>query len=138
VEFNSGDEQPIPAAPLYTLYIPKKAEYRFHVFDGQVIDVQQKKKKRGSDVDHRIRNLHNGYVYCRDGVSPPDGAAALAVRAVEACGYLYGAVDVIYNEKRACSYVLEVNSRPGIINQTCDSYADAIINCFNLSVRSVV
>ncbi len=137
VEFVWSDECVVPAAPLYTRYIPKRAEYRFHVFNGQVIDVQQKKKKRWSDADHRIRNLHNGYVYCRDGVSPPDGAANLAVRAVEACNYLYGAVDIIYNEKRTCSYVLEVNSRPGLMGTTSEKYAEAIINCFNLSPRSV-
>jgi len=77
VEFESSDER-YPQAPLYTEYIPKKAEYRFHVFNGQVIDIQQKKKKKGFDEtqrDSRVRNLHNGYVYCRDGVSPPNGAA---------------------------------------------------------------
>ena len=93
VEFDSGDAE-YPRAPLYTEYIPKKAEYRFHVFGGQVIDIQQKKKKAGFDEEQRntrVRNCHNGYVYCRDGVAPPDGAADLAVRAVAALGYQYGA-----------------------------------------------
>lgn len=135
VEFDLRDERAIPKAPLYTAYIPKKAEYRFHVFDGLIIDIQQKKKKKDFDEtqrDTRVRNLHNGYVYCRDGVSPPDGAAAMAVRAVNACGYLYGAVDVVYNEKRNQAYVLEVNSRPGLQGTTLDRYADAIIKSFNL------
>lgn len=134
IEFNIG-EGPTPDAPLYTAYIPKKAEYRFHVFGGQVIDIQQKKKNRDfdeNDRNSRIRNIHNGYVYCRDGVAPPDGAADLAIRAVEALGYQYGAVDVIWNEKRNQSYVLEVNSRPGLRGTTLDKYADAIINMFNL------
>ncbi|WP_212636674.1 hypothetical protein, partial [Salmonella enterica] len=86
-----------PHAPLYVEYIPKKAEYRYHVFNGQVIDVQQKKKKRGfeSERDTRVRNVHNGYVYCRGDITPPSGAADLAVRAVQALGYQYGAVDII-------------------------------------------
>jgi hypothetical protein len=125
---------PIPFAPLYTEYIPKKAEYRFHVFNGEVIDVQQKKKKREfeHERDTRIRNLNNGYIYCRDGVVPPDGASNLAVRAVEACGYTYGAVDIIYNEKRNQSFVLEVNSRPGLMGTTLAKYADAIIRSHDL------
>ncbi len=136
VEFDR-DVAVYPRAPLYTEYIPKKAEYRFHVFNGEVIDIQQKKKKRGfeNERDTRIRNLANGYIYCRDGVNPPAGAADLAVRAVEACGYLYGAVDLIYNERRNQSYVLEVNSRPGLMGTTLEKYADAIIKTFDLDVQ---
>jgi hypothetical protein len=132
VEFDS-DAAVYPRAPLYTEYIPKKAEYRFHVFAGEVIDIQQKKKKAGVDErNSRVRNLHNGYVYCRDGIVTPDGAADLAVRAVEACGYQYGAVDIIYNEKRGQCYVLEVNSRPGLMGTTLEKYAEALIKSFNL------
>ena len=133
-EFDS-DAAIYPRAPLYTEYIPKKAEYRFHVFGDRVIDIQQKKKKRGFDEeqrDTRIRNLHNGYIYSRDGIAPPDGAADLAVRAVAALGYQYGAVDLIYNEKRNQCYVLECNSRPGLMGTTLDKYADALITLFNL------
>lgn len=137
VEVDLRSEPNVPIAPLYTEYIPKRAEYRFHVFGGQVIDVQEKRKKRdfGDDRNTRVRNVNNGYVYCRDGVSPPDGAADLAVRAVTACGYQYGAVDLIYNEKRNQCYVLEVNSRPGLMGTTLDKYAKAIINMFNLRTK---
>lgn len=133
IEFAAADEQ-YPQAPLYTEYIPKKSEYRFHVFGDKVIDVQEKRKKLGlgDDTTYRIRNLNNGYVYCRDGVNPPDGAAALAISAVKALGYAYGAVDLIYNEKRNQSYVLEVNSRPGLMGTTLDKYTDALIEQFNL------
>lgn len=132
VEFEVGAGEP-PRAPLYTAYIPKKAEYRFHVFGGSVIDTQQKRKKR--DVEERntrIRNVNNGYVYCRDNVQPPVGAADLAVRAVAALGYQYGAVDIIYNEKRNQCYVLEVNSRPGLMGTTLENYANAMINTYDL------
>lgn len=134
VEFNPGDGGDPPRAPLYTEYVPKKSEYRFHVFGGKVIDVQEKRKRRGFEAERntRIRNVNNGYVYCRDGVSPPDGAADLAIRAVAACGYQYGAVDLIYNEKRGQCYVLEVNSRPGLMGTTLDKYIDAMIDTFNL------
>lgn len=135
IEFEKN--QQAPRAPLYTAYIPKKAEYRFHVFGGEVIDIQQKKKKRGfeQERDTRIRNLNNGYIYCRDGVNPPDGAADLAIRAVAACGYQYGAVDLIYNERRNQCYVLEVNSRPGLMGTTLEKYAQAIVKTFDLDVK---
>lgn len=134
VEFESSADV-YPRAPLYTEYIPKKAEYRFHVFAGQVIDIQQKKKKAGvdeNDRNTRVRNLHNGYVYCRDGIVAPDGSADLAVRAVAACGYQYGAVDMVFNEKRNQCYVLEVNSRPGLMGTTVEKYADALITTYGL------
>lgn len=136
VEFDTGAGEVVPRAPLYTEYIPKKAEYRFHVFGGKVIDIQEKRKRREFNADNRdtrVRNVHNGYVYCRDGVDPPAGAADLAVRAVEAVGYKYGAVDLIYNQKRDQCYVLEVNSRPGLMGTTLDKYTDAIINTYNLT-----
>jgi hypothetical protein len=136
VEFESSAEH-YPVAPLYTEYIPKKSEYRFHVFGGEVIDVQQKRKKQGfeGNRDTRIRNVNNGYVYCRDGITPPDGAAALAIAAVAACGYQYGAVDLIYNERRNQCYVLEVNSRPGLMGTTVEKYAEALVKMFNLKER---
>lgn len=136
VEFEAREQQ-YPAAPLYTEYIPKKAEYRFHVFGDKVIDVQEKRKKRGYDDDRntRVRNVANGYVYCRDNISIPAGADTLAINAVKALGYSYGAVDLIYNEKRNQCYVLEVNSRPGLMGTTLEKYGDAIIEQFNLDKR---
>lgn len=134
VEFDTQSGNPPPRAPLYTEYIPKKAEYRVHVFGNQVIDVQQKKKKRGFEEDRntRVRNLVNGYVYTREGIAPPDGMGDLAVRAVAALGYQYGAVDIIYNERRNACFVLEVNSRPGLMGTTVEKYADALINLYDL------
>ena len=136
IEFERDSEH-YPEAPLYTEYIPKKSEYRVHVFNGEVIDIQQKKKRRGftGDRDTRVRNVVNGYVYCRDGIDPPDGITSLAIAAVNACGYLYGAVDIIYNEKRDQCYVLEVNSRPGLMGTTLDKYTNAIIKMFNLEKK---
>ena len=136
IECDTTLDTPIPRAPLYTEYIPKKAEYRVHVFNGQVIDIQQKKKRREFNQDNRdtrIRNLSNGYIYSRDGIVPPDGLSDLAIRAVSAVGYSYGAVDIIFNERRNACYVLEVNSRPGLMNTTLERYSEALINQFNLT-----
>ena len=133
VEFQATDDV-APTAPLYVAYVPKKAEYRVHVFNDEVIDVQQKKKRAGAEEHNpRIRNLSNGYVFCRNNLVLPDSLGDLGIRAVRACGYLYGAVDIIYNEKQNKCYVLEVNSRPGIEGSTVDKYIQAIINRFNLT-----
>lgn len=133
VEFTPG-EGATPRAPLYTAYIPKKAEYRCHVFGDKVIDIQQKRKKRGygSERDTRIHNVQNGYVYCRDGIIPPAEIEALAVAATKACAYQYGAVDVIFNEKQNKCFVLEVNSRPGLMGTTTEKYANALVELYKL------
>jgi hypothetical protein len=137
VEFDLLPNVPPPRAPLYTAYIPKKAEYRVHVFNGQVVDTQQKRKKREfeGDRDTRVRNLANGYVYCRDGIVQSKSRDDLAVAAVGSLNYRYGAVDIIYNEKQDKYFVIEVNSRPGLMGTTLDKYADALINTFNLTKK---
>lgn len=127
VDISQGE---VPPAPLYTAYIPKKREFRVHVFDGEVIDIQQKRKRQGSSGNSRIRNLANGYVYCRDNLESVDGLETLAVSAVAAVGYRYGAVDIIWNEMQNKCYVLEVNSRPGLEGTTVVKYADTLRECY--------
>lgn len=136
VEFERCDAH-YPNAPLYTEYIPKKAEYRVHVFGEEVIDTQQKKKKRGfeGERDTRIRNVNNGYVYTRGNIVIPEGMHELAIKAVRALNYSYGAVDVIYNEKQNKCYVLEVNSRPGLMGTTKENYCKALVNMFKLETK---
>jgi hypothetical protein len=125
--FNKGDTP--PPAPLYTEYIPKKKEFRVHVWNNEVIDVSEKRKKSGYEAERntQIRNTANGYVFCRTNVVEPDGLRQLALDAVAALGRTYGAVDIIWNEKRDKCYVLEVNSRPGMEGTTVEIYANAIL-----------
>jgi hypothetical protein len=124
-------EGELVAAPLYTRYVKKKREYRVHVLNGTVIDVQEKRKKKGVDErDTRIRNVANGYVFCRDGLVEPDGLRALATAATQAVGYSLGAVDIVFNERSSTLYVLEVNATPGMEGTTLESYATAITNWY--------
>jgi glutathione synthase/RimK-type ligase-like ATP-grasp enzyme len=115
-------------APLYTKYVPKKEEYRVHVLDGEVIGVQMKKKRRGFENERntRIRNLANGYVFCRDAIVEPSNLRSVAIAATEALGYRLGAVDVARNVKRDQLVVLEVNANPGMQGQTLEDYSDCI------------
>lgn len=116
-------------APLYTKNFKKKREFRVHVMDGKVLDVQEKRKKKESNTDDRntrIRNLANGYVFCRDNIVEPDGLRDLAVRATATLGYSIGAVDIAYNEHHRKLAVLEVNANPGLQGTTLENYANAI------------
>lgn len=119
----------LPRAPLYTAYIPKKKEFRVHVFDNQVIDVAEKRKRKGEHPDRntQVRNTANGYVFCRTDLREPDDLRPLAISAVAALGRSQGAVDIIWNERQNKSFVLEVNSRPGMEGTTCQKYAEAIL-----------
>ena len=117
-------------APLYVKYIKKNNEYRIHVFDGEVIDVQHKRKRRevpNEEVDYRVRNHGNGWIFARDDIDPPHPEViTVALQAVEALGLDFGAVDVIYNDHHEQAYVLEVNCAPGLEGQTLDNYAQAL------------
>ena len=115
------------SANLYVKYIPKKSEYRVHVMNGEVIDVQRKglrEELRGREgINWKVQNLANGFVYVRnDGRVPPRQVMDVAVPAVSALGLDFGAADVIFNEKSNTAYVLEVNTAPGLVGSTVESY----------------
>lgn len=117
-------------APLYTEYVPKKQEYRVHVFNGEVIDVQRKARKKevaDEQVNWKIRNMANGFIFARDealGDVPAD-VLEQAKLAVIGLGLDFGAADVIFNDKQQKAFVLEVNSAPGLAGTTLDNYVKA-------------
>ncbi len=116
-------------APLYVQYIKKQDEYRVHVFCGEAIDVQRKMRRADApndQVNWRIRNHCNGFIFGREGVELPQHAIDLAVKAVSALGLDFGAVDLIYNTKSSKYYVLEVNCAPGLEGTTLEKYSEAI------------
>ena len=119
-----------PDAPLYVKYKKKSREYRVHVFQGDVIDVQQKKKRLDFDkeVNTKIRSFDNGWVFCRDGIECPEDLYETAVSAVAALGLDFGAVDVIYNQHENKCYALEVNTAPGLEGETMFSYVITFLN----------
>ena len=120
----------MPEAPLYTQYVPKKQEYRVHVFQGRVIDVQRKARKRDvpdDQVDWKVRNNANGFVFARNGDAlgdVPEDVLSQATRSVGSLGLDFGAADVIFNERSQLAYVLEVNTAPGLVGTTLDNYAE--------------
>ena len=119
-------------APLYTLEIkPVVAEYRVHVFNNKIIDIVQKKKlsserreELGVEVNHRIRNHANGYIFAREGVEVPGQVKDIALSSISILNLNFGAVDIVWDGELA--FVLEVNTAPGIEGTTVVKYSDAI------------
>lgn len=125
----------LPEAPLYVKYMKKKSEYRVHVFQGEVIDIQQKRKRReNGEVDYQVRNHHNGWVFCRDNIDIPHSSVReQAIAAVAALGLDFGAVDVIWNAHYEVATVLEVNTAPGLEGTTLTNYARKIRRLANVT-----
>jgi len=124
-------ENPLPNAPLYVKYIKKKKEFRVHVLNEAAIDVQQKKHRRATDFNSMIRNHQNGWVFCRQDIIEPEGLRDIAIKAVNSVGLLFGAVDIIYNERQNKLYVLEINTAPGLTETTARKYAQSLSEYIN-------
>jgi glutathione synthase/RimK-type ligase-like ATP-grasp enzyme len=124
----------IPYAPLYTKYVKKDAEFRVHVFKGNVIDYARKKRRNGFEEatthNERIRNHANGWIFAREGVIVPEVVKAQALKAVEALGLDFGAVDIAWRDGGSSrpeqTWVYEVNTAPGLEGTTLQRYAQAV------------
>lgn len=126
VMINDPDE--VVKAPLYTMYVKKKDEYRIHILNGEVFDIQRKARNRDiedEDVNWQVRNHQNGFIFQRNDFETPQDVIGQAVRAVKALGLDFGAVDVAYNAKEKQAYVLEVNTAPGLVGTTLENYVQA-------------
>lgn len=122
-------EGDLPFVKLYVKYKKKKKEFRVHVFKGRAIDIQEKRREREVERDEeqqKIRNRANGWVFCRDNLVVPDDLVAQSVLAVATLGLDFGAVDIIWNERDNKSYVLEVNSAPGLEGTTLEKYVEEL------------
>ncbi len=118
-------------APVYVEYREKTLEYRINLFRGKVVNVREKRRKKGFEGgEARIRNAENGYVYCLPrGRIPPDilTTAILASRVTDSD--IVG-VDVAYNAHTDEHFIIEVNSAPSLEGVTVEDYMVAIINEF--------
>jgi glutathione synthase/RimK-type ligase-like ATP-grasp enzyme len=121
----------IPAAPLYTKYVPKKEEWRIHVLrtgdELSVLDMQRKIRNPEFPgvPDWNVRSHANGFIYAREVAPPNPDVLHQAVKALEVSGLDFGAVDVIWNQQNGQAFVLEINTAPGLSGQTITSYAKA-------------
>lgn len=129
----TGVDKSVAKAPLYRKYVKKTDEYRVHVWRGEVIDVQQKRRNKDvqdADVNWQIRNHSNGFIYARDGCNPPTCIGPTAIAAVGALRLDFGAVDLGYNQKAGKCVAYEVNTAPGLEGTTLDKYYAAILKTY--------
>jgi len=119
----------IVPAPVYTLYRKKKREFRVHVFQDQVVQVLEKRKRKEftGERETKIRNTANGYVFCSENVVEPEGIRELALKASKVTNSMFKGVDIGFNEKLNELFVIEVNSAPGIAGSNVARYIEAII-----------
>lgn len=126
-------------APLYTVYFKKSHEYRYHVFNGEVIDVQKKMRLSSEELEARgfserppsyIRNLENGYIFGREGVETDRNLSIISIKAVEALGLDFGSVDILTNITNGGMVrkhvICEVNSASGLSGTTFDKYVEKL------------
>jgi len=110
------------SCPLYTKGVVKAHEYRVHIFQNKMIDITKKRRRNDAETNDLIKNLENGWVYCRNDIEVPDEIVTAARSAVNAVGLDFGAVDLLY--KREVPYVLEINTAPGLEGTTLDKYIE--------------
>lgn len=130
IEIVNAGEGYLPEAPLYTEFISPKAEYRVHVFNGQVIDYTKKRRRIEDEPtleEDQIRSHENGWIFTRGNLRRLERIEQLAIDAVEAVGLDFGAVDIIKDDNNVC-YVLEINTACGMADTTLENYAEAIRN----------
>ncbi|MNQ62405.1 hypothetical protein D3C85_767480 [compost metagenome] len=114
-------------APLYTKYAKQEQEYRVHVFQGKPIFLQRKARKRAvadENVNWKIRNHANGFIFAHKDVVVPVIIQHAAVDACAVLGLDFGAVDVALG-KDGKVYVFEVNTAPGIEGTCLEAYVNA-------------
>ena len=119
--------QELHQAPLYVKYIPKKHEYRIHVFRDKALFVQRKARKNDvpdADVNWKVRNLKGGFIYANQDVDVAEEAKQQAIIAIKTLGLDFGAVDIIYNERSNKYYILEVNTACGLAGLTLQKYVE--------------
>lgn len=131
----SRDPDTLPEAPLYVQYVPKRDEFRLHMFMGEPIFYQKKLRRRDSpdeEVNWQIRNHDNGFIFAHnlDDLRPEPHVVAHARSVIEALGLQFGAIDIAYQERSGTYKFLEVNTAPGLTGTTLSQYVIAIRNNF--------
>jgi len=110
----------------WTKFVPSIEEWRIHVFDGRVIARSKKIQEAEPEGAHpaEVRSHRNGWRF-KHGPEPPNGIRRFAKAMVKACGYLYGACDILVKpDGEFCA--LEVNTAPAMDNYTRRAYVKAI------------
>lgn len=113
---------------LYTRYIRPEYELRVHIGSGKVLSYARKMRKILEEPPKNrfwIRNHDNGWIFSTALAGGLLGKQAedACIRAVQALGLDFGAVDLIVTAKGR-PHILEVNTAPGLEGATLNSYVD--------------
>jgi len=125
VVYHSG-EHPIQQHDFYTPYLHTKREVRIHVVRDKVVRVQGKyldfPERAGEGL---IKNYAHGYRFRSPKQELHRRRREEAIRAIQALGLDFGAVDMLVNSDRD-HYILEVNTAPACSPLTARCYAGEI------------
>ena len=124
-------------APLYVQYKKKTAEFRIHIFQGDVFHTQRKVRDNNvpdEEVCWKIRNHDNGFIFQINNLDIPEDVIDQALKAFNVSGLDFGAVDVIWNRHEGKAYVLEINTAPGLTGTTLEKYQE-VFNNYDRRVR---
>lgn len=115
----ANDVSEIVSAPLYTLRFKATKEWRLHVFKDRVFDFAKKSRRENAEdrASGLIRNYDGGWIFKRGDVQPSNTLKTTTIKAVQALGLDFGAVDIAEDQEgNVCVY--EVNTSPGIGGET--------------------
>lgn len=114
---------------LYVKEVKKKQEYRVHVINNKIVLIQRKARRKDiEEVNWKIRNHKNGFVFCINDVGElPEDLEEQALLAYKCSSLEFCAVDIIYNEKQNKCYVLEINTAPGLQGTTLEIYSKELL-----------
>lgn len=129
----ANSPQELVDAPLYTLGVDKRHEFRLHVFKGVVIDGVRKGFRSDIPEEERDLSIMNhaaGTIFVRSGpaleaMQQNEEVQQMAVNACRALGLDFGAVDIM-TDREGRAYVLEVNTAPGLVETTLARYTQAV------------
>ena len=128
--FNSDTEWSpiIRSTKFVTEYFKARDEYRVHVICGGVAFCQRKGLRtdddRPEEVNFFVRNHSNGFIFQQNDIEVPEAVKQASVRAVQALGLDFGAVDIRWNSRTGEYSVLEVNTAPAITGNTLTKYTE--------------
>ena len=125
--------QPLRQHEFYSVYQEPTREVRVHVVGDQVIRIQGKYNDFPEDnaLIPFVRNHTTGYRFRAPRLELNSSRRETAVRAVQACGLNFGAVDMLLFGADRQEMVLEVNSAPACSPLTLGEYARAIRHLIN-------
>lgn len=111
-------------AKYFMEYIKNDREFRVHIFDGEVIKVQEKVQEK-EDADKWIRSNNRGWKFSirNNWDTLPKEVLDEAIDSVDSLELDFGAVDIIYSDDKK-AYVIEVNSGPSLNDNGIQLYIE--------------